>query len=193
MVSRSTCRRPHRGGTTHQPQDKSRLPAAGRSSRRCIASLARAARSLRRECKAAWFRDRLAVVLIEEERPISPRINRDSQRLVDPLAGVLLHWPERQDRSGANVKRHGFEIDFAANLPASLVALARPEIVPGAAAWQIYLTRRGSLLDYRRDQYVRPPQVFIAARHCRGIVRIMQPQSAHHRHSRHCAFPDGAV
>src|SRR5260370_9335967 len=80
---------------------------------------------------------------------IVSRVDQNGERLVYPLACILLYGAERQDGSSAHIERHGFEVNLTGDFAPPLDALTCPEIVPDASR-KIDLARGCTLLNHRR-------------------------------------------
>src|SRR5205814_8858542 len=76
-------------------------------------------------------------------------VDQNGERLVHPLACILLYGAERQDGSSAHLERHGFEVNLTGDFAPPLDALTCPEIVPEASR-KIDLARGCTLLNHRR-------------------------------------------
>ena len=81
---------------------------------------------------------------LDEKRKLDTRRQRALSRYyLDAGAGGLSH------ESCAHKQRHGFKVNFAADLVSSLQALPRPEIEPGSPG-EIERARSGALLHHWR-------------------------------------------
>jgi hypothetical protein len=74
--------------------------------------------------------ERPPVVLVEDEGSIGAGIDDDSERLIARLIHVLPDGSVRDDRAGANVKRHRLQIDGALEFAAACDPLLRPVVEP---------------------------------------------------------------
>src|SRR4051812_25668291 len=75
---------------------------------------------------ALTIAERLPVVFEQLERAVRARVDRDRQRTVHRLSGVLLHRAHRDDGPGTHVERHHAQVDGAIDLAAALDAALVP-------------------------------------------------------------------
>src|SRR5262249_244747 len=130
-----------------------------------------------------------AVVFINKETSLSARIDLQRERRIHLFACVLLDWPKRNDRAGADVQWHRCQIDCALDLATAFDLFFSPKVVPDAAR-QVDLPRGCTFFGHRRDQNSATPKVLICSSDGSCIVRIMQPERAHDGQSGLATFAD---
>src|SRR5579864_5168994 len=133
-----------------------------------------------------------AVVFVDEECCIGAGVDGDRESIVDVLTRVLFDRAKGQQRSGTHVQRYRRKINWAADLTPSLDEIASPEVVP-ITTRKINAARGRCHLNYGCNQNVPAPQILVWASDGSWIIRIVQPQGAHHRHARGRAFAHCAV